>query len=63
MKSEKLNRLLKRKLKSKKDDFQVTYEDIFAMIIAGFQVFVPIFIALGLIFFVVLLFISKVWLK
>lgn len=63
MKNEKLNRLLKRKLKSKKDDVEITYEDILAMVIAGFQVFMPIFIMIGLILFVVLLFISKVWLK
>lgn len=63
MKNEKLNRLLKRKLRSKKDDVEITYEDILAMVIAGFQVFMPIFIMIGLILFVVLLFISKVWLK
>ncbi|KOF55991.1 MULTISPECIES: hypothetical protein [Clostridium] len=63
MKNEKLNRLLKRRLRSKKDDQEITYEDILAMVIAGFQVFMPIFIMIGLILFIVLVFISKIWLK
>lgn len=63
MKSEKLNRFLKHKFKSKKSDTEIDFEDIIALIIAGFQVFLPIFIMIGLILFVVLLFISKVWLK
>lgn len=63
MKSERLNRLLKHKFKSKKGDTEMTFEDILALTIAGFQVFLPIFIMIGLILFVVLLFISKVWLK
>lgn len=63
MKSERLNRLLKHKFKSKKSDAEITVEDILALTIAGFQVFLPIFIMIGLILLVVLLFISKVWLK
>lgn len=63
MKSERLNRLLKYKFKSKKSDDEITVEDILALTIAGFQVFLPIFIMIGLILLVVLLFISKVWLK
>ena len=63
MKSERLNRLLKHKFKSKKDDAEITFEDILALTIAGFQVFLPIFIMIGLILFVVLVFISKIWLK
>lgn len=63
MKNEKLNKLLKHKFKSKKNDLEITGEDILALIIAGFQVFMPIFIMLGLIIFVVLLFMMKVWFK
>lgn len=63
MKSERLNRLLKHKFKSKKSGDEITFEDIVALTIAGFQIFLPIFIMIGLILFVVLLIISKIWLK
>ncbi|WP_234119092.1 hypothetical protein [Clostridium hydrogenum] len=52
-----------RRKKVKKQDFDISNSDVVALIIAGFQVFMPIFAMIGVIIFLLLLFITKVWFK
>lgn len=53
----------KHKTDTRKLDYDITREDILAMIIAAFQVFIPIFLSVIAILTIMVLFVTKVWLR
>lgn len=59
----KKKRLFRRKADKDNLDYDITSTDILAMIIAAFEVFIPIFLCVIVILVVMVLFVTKVWLR